>query len=376
MSGEAVLIAGYSGRALAQSARRAGYQPLVADGYGDEDTRAASLGVAHIAEFVTTGITRTSLESALSELTAASEEPPIGLVLGAGFEDRLLLMGALEDDYAVLGTSTRANVRCKTPAQFFPTLARLGIPHPETCFDPPASASGWLIKKIGGSGGAHIREATPADQPSKHAYFQKKVSGDAISVLGIVSPQGDAFAFSRQWTSPGPSKPYRYGGATGPLTLDEDLEARLIDTCLTLAREFDLMGIVSFDFLAADGEPLLIEINARPGATLDVFDDAQGTLFAAHIAACTGEDPAQILQNQWHPPAARSVAYLYADQGPVTVNITDWPEWVMDRPAPGSRITARNPIATVKAEAATPDEAECLCFTRMGQLQAMLYDSA
>ncbi len=375
MSGESVLIAAFSGRALSASARRAGFLPLVVDGYNDLDTRACAHATEHLPQFITTGITAKSLVPALERLVAASQEPPIGLVLGAGFEDRLLLVADLEDQFPVLGSSAAACINCKEPAQFFPALARLGIPHPETRFDPPPAPAGWLTKKVGGSGGLHIRDTSAKARESKHSYFQKKVPGDAISVFGIVSPKGDAFAFSRQWTSPTPSQPYRYGGATGPLTLDEDLEARLIDTCMTLAREFDLKGIVSFDFLVHDGEPLLIEINPRPGATLDVLDDAAGTLFSAHIAACQGDDPAQILQSQWQPPAARSVAYMYADEKPLTVNLTDWPQWVMDRPEAGSRIAPGQPIATVWAEAAAPDDAERLCFERMGQLNSMLYDS-
>ena len=350
--------------------------PLVVDGYGDRDTKTCALAVEHLPEFVTTGITAKALTAALECLVAASAEPPIGLILGTGFEDRPLLVADLAEDYDLLGTSAASITHCKRPAQFFPTLARLGIPHPETLFKPPANPDGWLKKRTGGSGGLHIRNATATtSKTSEHTYFQRRVSGDAISVLGIVSAQGDAFAFSRQWTAPSPFHPYRYGGATGPLTLDEDLEARLIDTCMTLAREFELQGIVSFDFLVNDGEPLLIEINPRPGATLDVFDDASGTLFSAHIAACTGDNPAELLQQRWQPPAARSVAYLYADTEPLTVNAHEWPQWALDRPAPGTHIAKYDPIATVSAEAGTPDEAEHLCFERMGQLTAMLYDS-
>mgnify|MGYP002082591409 FL=1 len=350
--------------------------PLVADGFGDQDTRACAEAVEYLPELVTSGATAKSLIPALERLIEASLEPPLGLVLGAGFEDRLLLMASLEDNFPLLGTGAAASLHCKNPAHFFPTLARLGIPHPQTRFDPPSTPEGWLTKKIGGSGGRHIHDTRADARESRHAYFQKKVSGDAISVLGIVSPEGDAFAFSRQWTSPTPSAPYRYGGATGPLTIEEELEARLIDTCLTLAREFNLIGIVSFDFLVNAGEPLLIEINPRPGATLDVFDDSSGTLFAAHIAACVGENPAALLQRQWQPPQARSVAYLYAAAQPLTVNSINWPDWAMDRPAPGTRVAAQNPIATVCAGAGTPDAAERLCFERMGQLQTMLYHSA
>ncbi len=68
-------------------------------------------------------------------------------------------------------------------------------------------------------------------------------------MLGIVSKQSNAFAISRQWTSPLPRRPYRYGGSAGSLMVDEDLEARLISMALELADELDLVGLVSFDFL-------------------------------------------------------------------------------------------------------------------------------
>ena len=380
MTGETVLIAAFSGRALAQSARRAGYLPLVADGYGDADTKESAVAFECVPEFVTTGITHKALHAALAKLSAAASRPPIGLVLGAGFEDHPGLVAALEKTFTLLGNSAPVIERCKDPGRFFYTLAKLGIPHPQTQVEAPAELDGWpdrwLEKRIGGSGGRHIRHTTAASRSGKNLYFQRKVLGDAISVLGIVSAAGDAFAFSRQSASPHLSQPYRYGGATGPLTLDEDLEARLIDTALTVAREFDLVGLVSFDFVINGDEALLIEVNPRPGATLDVFDDARGTLFSAHIAACTGDNPAELLQRQWDPPAARSAAYLYADRGPLVVNRTEWPEWVMDRPPPGTRIAARNPLLTVAAEAQTPDAAEHLCAERLGQMQTMLYDSA
>ena len=380
MTGETVLIAAFSGRALAQSAQRAGYLPLVVDGYGDADTKASAAGFKCVPEFVTTGITHKALNAALAELSAASSQPPAGLVLGTGFEDHPGLVAALAKSFPLLGNSASVIERCKDPGRFFYALAKLGIAHPQTQVEAPAELDGWpdrwLEKRTGGSGGQHIRHTTSASRSGKNLYFQRKVLGDAISVLGIVSPAGDAFAFSRQSASPHLSQPYRYGGATGPLTLDEDLEARLIDTALAVAREFELIGLVSFDFVVNGEDAFLIEVNPRPGATLDVFDDARGTLFSAHIAACTGSNPADLLQRQWDPPAARSVAYLYADRGPLAVNQTEWPEWVMDRPPPGTRIAARNPILTVAAEAQTPDAAEHMCAERLGQMQTMLYDSA
>jgi uncharacterized protein len=48
MASRPVLLAAVSGRALAQSARRGGYLPLVADFFGDQDTVAAAHAHAQV----------------------------------------------------------------------------------------------------------------------------------------------------------------------------------------------------------------------------------------------------------------------------------------------------------------------------------------
>ena len=82
-------------------------------------------------------------------------------------------------------------------------------------------------------------------------------------------------------------------------------------------------------------QPYLLEVNPRPGATLDVFDDESGQLCsrptlplvaAAHDASGRSR-PA---------PAARAMAILYADRGPLTVGRHTWPDWTADRAAPGT----------------------------------------
>jgi predicted ATP-grasp superfamily ATP-dependent carboligase len=160
------------------------------------------------------------------------------------------------------------------------------------------------------------------------------------------------------------------------VALDPDLEARLIDICLAVARAIGLVGMVSFDFLVEDGEPLLIEVNPRPGATLDVLDDANGTLFAAHIEASRpGGDPASLVSRNFAPGPSKAAAYLYADRGALAVGDVEWPAWTMDRPAPGTRINKHQPIATVIAKGPDPAAAKHLCESRLGQLEDMLYEA-
>jgi predicted ATP-grasp superfamily ATP-dependent carboligase len=297
-------------------------------------------------------------------------------VLGAGFECNPRLVAKLGERFSLIGNDAETIRRAKDPQQFFSVLDDLGVPHPETRLDAPADPDGWLMKRIGGSGGLHIHACPAAPRPDKRRYFQRRVAGDAISILGLVSEKSAAFAVSRQWTNPLARRPFRYGGAAGSLLLEEDLEARLIEMSLAVSETLSLKGIVSFDYLVCDGEPSLLEVNPRPGATLDVFDDASGTLFKAHIEASRGGDPAALLAAEWHPPVARAAAFLYADRGPLEAGAVDWPEWAADRPQPGSIIGAGQPLATVIAEGETVEAVHAACVQRLGMLDALLYDTS
>ncbi len=374
MTAETVLIAAFSARALAVSARRAGFIPLAVDCFGDIDTELAAEALRCLPARVQTGFMTKPLFAALDELVAAASSPPLGLVLGSGFECNPRLVARLGERFRLLGNSAATIARTKDPAAFFAVLSRLGIVHPETRPEPPSAPEGWLMKRIGGSGGLHIVDCPEEPRPDPRRYFQRRIPGEAISILGLVGPRAHAFAPSRQWVSPLPKRPYRYGGAVGGIALEPDLEARLITACIALADDLGLEGLVSFDFLVADGEAALLEVNPRPGATLDVFDDAAGTLFRAHVETCLGGDGAALLAGSWRPPHARATAILYADLGELTAPALDWPGWVADRPRPGTRVGPRQPAATVLADADTPAAAEHLAHERLGVLANMLYE--
>ena len=94
--------------------------------------------------------------------------------------------------------------------------------------------------------------------------------------MGITSDKGAAFAFSRQWVAPAPRRPYRYGGAVGNIEID--------DRSGSPPRRHDAGAVRRAEALAAwsrstssstGGEPMLVDVNPRPGATLDVLDDAR-----------------------------------------------------------------------------------------------------
>src|SRR5262245_38905029 len=90
---KAVLIAAASGRALAASARRGGFLPLVADFFGDEDTLGFAGGHVRLENGLRRGMQAEELLPALEQIADACE--PAGVVCGTGFEDRPELLGRI-----------------------------------------------------------------------------------------------------------------------------------------------------------------------------------------------------------------------------------------------------------------------------------------
>jgi predicted ATP-grasp superfamily ATP-dependent carboligase len=343
--------------------------PHVVDCFGDLDLPAASARC--LPARVQTGFTPRRLLAALEELAARAERPPLGLVLGSGFECDPRLLERLAARFPILGCGPEVVRRTKAPAAFFPLLDRLGTAHPETRLTAPAQPEGWLMKRIGGSGGLHIVACPAAPRPDPRRYFQRRLEGTPVSLAAVVAPDAiQTFGVTEQWCDPLPRRPYRYGGAVTRPEIPATVRAEMIAAAEALAPALGLVGLVSFDFLLAGETPYLLEVNPRPGATLDILDDARGTLFAAHVAAALGEPLPGAPEEA---DGARAVAFLYADEGPLEIPALPWPDWTADRPRPGAPVGAHQPLATVLTEGARAAAATALCRQRLGQLRELLY---
>jgi len=381
-----ILIAAFSGRALAQSATRAGYAPLVADGFGDEDTLECTQATKRLPSALHAGFRIKSLKKALNTLKANATTPPVGLILGTGFEEHPTLIDALSRDFTILGNTARTVARSKDPSYFLDVLKDLGIAHPKTSLTMPQNPRGWIKKRVGGSGGLHItgnfsniRPTPDARQGTSNNFYQRVEMGTPISLAGVVSKRGAAFGVCRQWQNPIPRWPYRFGGIVSPIDIPHETEAYMINSGLDLTRRLGLKGFVSFDFMITQTDILLLEINPRPTAALDILDGPQGHMFKAHISACHDQDPSIIVlpRNSKTAPElinhTHAIAYLYADHGALQIPDIAWPSWAGDRPKPGTHVNAHRPLATVSATAKSDLEAENLCRKRLGELENLLY---
>jgi predicted ATP-grasp superfamily ATP-dependent carboligase len=367
--GAFLLIAAVSGRAIAASARRAGLTPLVADFFADADTRRIAQA-CHKLEDLKRGFVWKTLAPALDALAETAPSRSLGIVYGAGFEDRTTLLANIAERWPLLGNHASVVERVKAPEVFFAELACLGIPHPRTLTEPPAAKGGWLAKRQGGAGGSHVVTSNAGGRRTGggRLYFQEKVEGRPVSALFVgVGTRARVLGFSEQWAAPTRHARWRYGGAVRPAELSGGLEARLTEIVERVAPCFKLSGLGSADFLVNGDDVRLLEINPRPGATLDIFDSEAQPLLRLHLEA--------VLENRLPTaplalPAASSAAIIYATE-PITVSKTMvWPDWTADQPGGGERIDKRRPICTVLARAATGAEAKRVVLERISTILA------
>ncbi len=337
-----LLIAAISGRALAAAAKRAGYRPLVADFFRDTDTVALAERAILLPGDLKGGIDEAYVIDTLRAL--ADGERPVAAVLGSGFERKPDLVDEIARHYPLTGSGGSAIRRVKDPQALAGDCAELSIPHPELRRQRPVDPENWIVKAAGAAGGTHISRANGEDLP-KGRYFQRFLRGQNLSALFVGDGRQARIAgFSRQWTSPAPSAPYRYGGAVRLRRFDRQDAATIGGWLSALTKRAGLVGLCSADFIKNRDGYHLIEINPRPGATLDIFDSPDTPLIEAHLRASRGET--YRLPN-FTDNMAQMIAYA---AGPVArFPAISWPDWTADHQSEGTRLSPGDPVCTVFA---------------------------
>ena len=347
-----VVVAGLSVRLLAESARRAGWQVIALDLFGDTDTQRASLRWHRIGDPASYAIEPALLREGLQR--AARAAGAIGWIAGSGFEGTPELLATQIPGLPFLGMAGAALARVREPASFFPLLDRLGLHHPEVAHAAPRCVQGWLAKSAAGSGGWHIRPAGEG-HGGPHAYWQRVQPGEPMSALFLADgARARRIALNRLVVRPLGGLPYVYAGAVGPVR-DAALEGAVDEALAAMVPACGLRGLASLDFLAHEGEAWLLEVNARPSATMALHEGAwPGGLLRAHVQAVASELPAGPPS---HPPGLRGCLTVFAEREcrvglSLAAELAQSPD-CHDVPAPGLRFGAGEPVCSVSAAAST-----------------------
>ncbi|MBU3694003.1 MAG: ATP-grasp domain-containing protein [Rhodocyclaceae bacterium] len=384
MAGAPLVVVAASARALAECVRRAGLPgvglPLLAvDAFGDDDLLAAVDGHAHLAlsALRRAGAVCAAVDAVLAGYAAAApgdapRAPAAGgvsadvsggvapsatparadVLLGGGFDGAPAVVSALAARHRLLNAPPDAWAAARDPLLF----ARLGIAAPDSRLEAPVDQRGWLRKDGRGSAGLCVRPANLASADDEFdrgtAYWQRRIAGTPVSLLFCAHRDGILpIGINRQWCSPVPSLPFRFGGVVSGFDPGMAVRASLIASASRITAATGLRGLASLDaMLDRHGGVHAIELNPRPTASVELYDCAAPGVMALHVAAVLGAP----LPGWQAAVGSRALALVYAGHamqaGQRPAAAADWRR--------GASVCAGAPLCTVHASA--PDAAAAM----------------
>jgi predicted ATP-grasp superfamily ATP-dependent carboligase len=328
--------------------------------FADVDTRRFCMHNARV-RFADGGFDEDDL---LHQLAALDLSRMQGIAYGSGFETQPELLAAIAKKIPLLGNTPQTLAQVKDPKHFFSLLHALHIAYPEISMHAPSPTDGWLIKTAGGSGGTHIRQIW--QDIKLDDYFQRQLTGRPISLLFLADGSNiQSIGCNEQWCAPTEQMPYRYGGAVSHIGLPADIETQMQEAAQKITAAVGLKGLNSADFMLTEHGLLLLEINPRLSATMDLYEIPD--LFRRHVEASRGN------LSELMPLATQAKAHgiLYASERMHIPADFAWPAWAADIPHAGW-VQQSAPLCTVFGQAAMAEDAKTQCFARMQELEAQL----
>jgi len=355
--GSTVLVVGVTARALGRSALAAGYEVVTVDGFGDRDLVEPR---PRPREHLT--VTPFDPERAAHEASAVRAD---AIAYTANLENHPAAVARLGAGRRLLGNPPEVLAAVRHAERLEHALAAARLP------TAPIQASGhaWdvhgaerdlLVKPRRSGGGVGIRPWHPGEPLADDELLQERVAGTPASLIFAANgAEVMALGLSRQLIGEAAfgADGYRWcgnllgGPGLGVLPEEARLLASALDAATALTRAFGLKGINGIDFIARDGVAVVIEVNPRWTAAVELAERAWETsLFPTHVAACEGR-----LDARPRLPAegvfGKAVVFAPADR---TAPDTDaWladPD-VRDVPSAGSTLPRGEPICTVFAHA-------------------------
>ncbi len=341
-----LLIVATSARAIAAAASEQ-FTPLTIDLFADRDTQACAARAVRVTAGDDYALPQAPVLAAVEAL-ARSSASRLPAIYGSGFEAAPALLAAIARHVDVLGCESSVLRRLgDMPALTACFAGDTALRFAATTRDAPALPHGWLVKQDARCGGLHVRAARAGDVAAAGRYFQRRVDGPVWSALFAVAGGRCVVCGAARHlrTLPAPRAPYAWQGALN--TGDVPLCVQALERCgQRLAEVLGLRGVFGIDFVPRDGLPIVLDINPRLTASLDVYPE-RGALVAAHVAACARDT---LLYSR---PAARSVrgaVVLYACRSGRVPDAFAWPEGVADVPHCGSAVAAGAPLVSVIVE--------------------------
>lgn len=387
-----LLITGASTRAAAWSALRAGFFPVCADRFGDEDLQQAA--EVHDLKYI-----HAQLSDGKPEIVAAAririsernwtvEELFRGEAESAQLNRYLGPILGPDAMQSYKGDSVIPNVLSEAGLPFLEEKPRFEI-HPSSDPSrlgyvlpavPPASDGGWIEKPVFGSGGGRdvrLWDAAAAETSSLNwsTYLQKYRAGQSMSAIFLADRNRTApvelVGLTEQIigdeTAAAPTR-FTYCGNIAPVALPPEATQVVQRIGEVLAEKLGQRGLFGVDFIWDGTAPWVVEVNPRYTASCELLELAHGrALLRDHWQAWLPQEPLPLLPEP--SPTTRSGVIgkliLYARSKVTAPDLSRFlrprSPWTIpflaDIPRQGTPFQPGEPMCTVFATA--PDAGGC-----------------
>lgn len=355
---DSLLVIGNSVRYLAQSAAARGLRVCGIDQFADLDTRDACQVL----------LQRPSASAILDAVRDAAVPVASAWCYGAGFEG---LGGELEriaQRHTLYGNEPRVLRLLADPSRLFELLAMLEIAHPPVQWGRPTTGS-WLHKAAARCGGVAVRWADRS-RPDDDAtgYYQRYLNGPLCSLVFAADGETLRVIGCNRLVARYPAAgDFRFAGVIGGLRVADDQFERMTLVARRLTRALGLRGVNGIDFVLQRGEPVFLELNPRPPASLELYESAlEAGGIGTHLRACRGELPAAPAGQLIH-----GMRVVYARRR-TAIGVVAWPEWASDLPAPGQVLAGDAPLCSVHASGRDLESVAALLRQRVDAIDGLV----
>lgn len=386
----ALVVVGASIRAWAASARRAGWLVRGADLFADRDLLSIAEATAVAPEDYPAGLA-----------AAVARFPPGPWCYCGALENAPDLVDSLAAARPLAGCPGAVLRRVRSPRLLAAALAAAGILSPETRDDPlglPTDGT-WLVKPRRSAAGRGIgiwsgdgALSAAAGAGAGKSVWQARVAGVPVSGSFVVDGEGarlvgttEQFVGVRSWHAP----PFAWCGCVdvAPDRLPDPIRLQWLAIGDALGRAFGVRGAIGVDaILSPEGRLVVLEVNPRPTASMELVDRREGGALAGdHLRACGWPGPAPVRLDRatggtWAKAILRVSRTL--DVGPRVTGTIDalssrWTEAdghpaLADLPRSGTTVPAGAPLVTLFAVGDGREEARRRLARRVATLEAAL----
>ena len=340
---ETVLIVASSARMLAQAAKNAGLKPLVIDLFADLDTQGYAEDFRQV-----NSLAGQDLAPAVDYFVERYAVTHV--IYGSGFECYPESLCYLDSRLIMLGNHPDTFAGQHDKQAFFSALDELNIPYPKVVFSAPDCVADWLLKPMQGQGGVGIKRYHADDGAKASVYWQRFQAGTQHSALFLADGrQVQVIGFNSQWpVRLSETQEFVFSGVINSCKLSVEHKVLITDWLKQMVPVFALKGLNSLDFIHADDCSYVLEINPRPSASIQLYDE---DLLVRHIQACVGETSvAQSPETgRLKSPPQTGYQIVYAKRDLIIPGQFEWPDWCMDLPKPGNMCRAGQPICSIIA---------------------------